>query len=53
MSKSEVALRALKRERESLIGQLVRMTQEYLQVTMPLHSRLRIVESELDKAGWL
>jgi hypothetical protein len=50
---NEVELTALKDERHDLMTQLVRMTQEYVNTTTPLHRRLLAVEDKLDAAGWL
>ena len=50
---NEVELGALQDERRDLITQLVRMTQEYVNTTTPLHRRLLVVEDKLDAAGGL
>ena len=49
----EVELAALQQERRDLLGRIIRMTEEYVNTTMPLHTRLRGVEDDLEAEGFL
>jgi hypothetical protein len=54
MSKAnEAELVVLRDERHDLITQIVRMTEEYVNTTRPLHLRVLDIEDELGPAGWL
>ncbi|WP_459969929.1 hypothetical protein [Mycobacterium sp. MUNTM1] len=45
----EVEIGDLLAERGDVTGQLVSLTQQYINATRPLHGRLAVIEGKLDK----